>query len=154
MIGFCLTGTTHLQNTWYIFEMCNYWRYSKRFWYIWWRANGFENSFFGNVKVKLSSDSSKIYHTMIFIFIHDKKHDVFFIFLCFVCLFAFLPKISLQSIKKQFTFIAKTFAFVTIWFFLKKKKPYKWLCRAFKSNLRTSNCTNIALIAWTKSTRT
>ena len=55
---------------------------------------------------------------MIFIFIHDKKHDVFFIFLCFVCLFAFLPKISLQSIKKQFTFIAKTFTFVTI---LKKK---------------------------------
>lgn len=58
---------------------------------------------------------------MIFIFIHDKKHDVFFIFLCFVCLFAFLPKISLQSIKKQFTFIAKTFTFATIWFFLKKK---------------------------------
>ena len=59
---------------------------------------------------------------MIFIFIHDKKHQVFLIFLCFVCLFAFLPKISLQSIKKQFTFIAKTFTFVTIWFFLKKNR--------------------------------
>ena len=59
-------------------------------------------------------------HTMIFIFIHDKKHDaffIFFVFCLFVCLFT---KNFITKHKKQFTFTAKTFAFVTNWFFLKK----------------------------------
>ena len=43
----------------------------------------------------------------------------FFVFCLFVCLFT---KNFITKHKKQFTFIAKTFTFVTIWFFLKKNR--------------------------------